>query len=312
MIKKSNYKGFTLIELITILLIIGLLISLLIPSFYFMRKNGLVVACSSNLRQVGINLNAYGIDYNNYPTNELDNSYSETNRCDFYYYYTRKTMSELWISQLEVPGHKMIDTKWIDDRPGITNKIYRCTEELPSGGELSGSVGYTQIGNTWSKNFFSKSDTWSWAGRISTDSNSNDFSPSILMRDRSWYAYLPVLHIENGFIDGVSACSNTDIISNAWIMTDGYSIGNNALSTKDPINRDIPVNSSTIYGGKRQVISYCPSMVLIPTPTLWFRNYRSPHMGQSLCGDKVGTESEIDSRNYLFTDGSVLFINRGN
>jgi prepilin-type N-terminal cleavage/methylation domain-containing protein/prepilin-type processing-associated H-X9-DG protein len=57
-------SGFTLIELLVVVAIIALLISILLPSLSRAREQAKLVACSSNLKQLGIGVQMYANDWN--------------------------------------------------------------------------------------------------------------------------------------------------------------------------------------------------------------------------------------------------------
>jgi prepilin-type N-terminal cleavage/methylation domain-containing protein len=61
---KLRKNGFTLIELLVVVAIIAVLISILLPSLSQAREQARLVACGSNLRQLGIAIYSYTNDYN--------------------------------------------------------------------------------------------------------------------------------------------------------------------------------------------------------------------------------------------------------
>jgi len=58
--------AFTLIELLTVIAIIGILAAILIPVVGAARERAKVAVCQSNLRQVGVAVQMYAIDNNEY------------------------------------------------------------------------------------------------------------------------------------------------------------------------------------------------------------------------------------------------------
>lgn len=64
--KCKSHKAFTLIELLVVVAIITILIAILIPALSKAREQSKLVACSSNLRQMGIGFAMYTDEWNGY------------------------------------------------------------------------------------------------------------------------------------------------------------------------------------------------------------------------------------------------------
>lgn len=62
-------RGFTLVELLVVVSIIGLLISLVLPAVQSARESSRRAQCTDNLKQIGLALHAYQASNHTFPLN---------------------------------------------------------------------------------------------------------------------------------------------------------------------------------------------------------------------------------------------------
>ena len=108
--RTSRIRAFTLVELLVVVSIIGLLIGILLPVLAATRKNVQKTTCASNLRQIGIAVQAHRTD--------------NKDRLPVARY-----MPAPFLSVDEDPSLPEAMKDYLPSEAGKTNAVYRCPDD---------------------------------------------------------------------------------------------------------------------------------------------------------------------------------------
>ena len=67
-LNKSIRRAFSLIEMLIVMLIIGILVAILVPAIQKVRASADNAGCANNLKQIGLAMGKYHVDFKHYPT----------------------------------------------------------------------------------------------------------------------------------------------------------------------------------------------------------------------------------------------------
>jgi len=108
--KRRVQSGFTLVELLVVITIIGILIALLLPAVQAAREAARRGQCVNNLKQVGIALNNYHDSYQTFPSGNV-NTTSINAWALILSFMEQMTAYERWDFRLNIDNAKNVDAK---------------------------------------------------------------------------------------------------------------------------------------------------------------------------------------------------------
>jgi prepilin-type N-terminal cleavage/methylation domain-containing protein len=171
--KTHHRRAFTLIELLTVIAIIGILAAIIIPTVGKVRDSARRAECSSNLRQLGIGFNLYAADNKNrLPAVRSASSANPASTVWFIRltpYLQKETTDASKISDVYTCPKRRLSytplapTDWDRLGYGMSNILIGSpTRGWGNGNKLDYAVSLAEISNPSKTVLLADENTWNW------------------------------------------------------------------------------------------------------------------------------------------------------
>lgn len=288
--------GFTLVELLVVITIIGILIALLLPAVQQAREAARRTQCKNNMKQIGLAMHLYHDVNKVFPALRLDHSSIEPNSSSTPGWTALGWMTSilLFVEQGNLYKEYDFNSNWYDpanqDVVSTIVSVYKCPSAVDSHPTISG-----QFASPWG------TDTYSDAARTDYFGSSGLLGG---LRSTGWV---------RSDMDTMNAGVITNVRNNGFRdITDGSS--STLLASESHGRPDVWRGSQTSSEESLSSSGNVPGAWAAPNG-MWFRGFTSDGLTQPgpcaiNCSNFIGGiySSHPGGSQAMFCDGSVHFL----